>query len=160
MIGKTSLPIMAGLAVAGAVGGVVLGHSAVSEIDPAYYSSPPTRFHADQAANRSGDWAQVQVQDYEKAGLADGLGQGCYGCRAGRVEYHAAPAVTTYGEAWVSEAVLAVDEAPAVPAEAVVEAPDPELERVQLYASYPVSAEEEAEAPPPDAWARVELGTD
>ena len=39
------------LAIAGSVGGVYLGRSAISEINPAYYDEPEPRFHADLVPN-------------------------------------------------------------------------------------------------------------
>jgi hypothetical protein len=82
----------------------------------------------------------VQVAQYQQEGLDAGLGTGCFGCRASPVVY-AAPTVATFGDEWVAEA-----EAAAEPGEVVIApaAPDPERERLVRYASYPVTAAEEA----------------
>lgn len=134
-----TLPILAGLSILGAAGGVALGRSAIAEIDPAYFAGAPTRFHADQVPNRP-DWAQVQVAEFHGQAPEAGLGTGCFGCSASPVVY-AAPAVTTYGDSWLAEA-----EAAAAPAEEVFApaAPDPDRERLIRYASYPVTADEQA----------------
>ena len=162
-----TLPLIAGLSIVGAAGGVWLGRSAIAEIDPAYYSSPADRFHADQVPYRSPEWAQVQAADYQQQGLVEGLGTGCMGCGAqsGDIVY-AAPAVAGYGDAWTAGAAAQAE--PVAPAAAP--APDPDLERVLRYASYAVSSEEAARAAAqaalaeeesePEAYASVERGTD
>jgi hypothetical protein len=148
-----TLPIVTGLSILGALSGVALGRSAISEIDPSYFSAAPARFHADRVPNPP-DWTQVQLTQYRQEGLEAGLGTGCFGCRAPDAVY-AAPAMATYGDSWVAEA-----EAEAEPADMVVyeEAPDPERERLVRYASYPLTeAEEEARSaeaePAPDDYA-------
>src|SRR5688572_17930437 len=82
-----TLPAVAGLALLGSGAGIWLGNSAISEINPVYYSEAEDRFHADLAPYRSPDWAQVQVTEYQDAGLITGLGGGCIGCRAWPEEY-------------------------------------------------------------------------
>jgi hypothetical protein len=138
MPASTTLPIMAGLAIVGAALGVGLGRSAISEIDPAYFSDPEVAFVADSVPNASPDWAQVQLAEYQGAVVGEGLGSGCVGCRDYPVEYAPRhdPAVDGYAAA----------PAPIVYAAAQVEAPvaaepqprDPEWERVERYASYQV----------------------
>jgi hypothetical protein len=134
---------MAVLSVAGAALGVHLGRSAIAEINPAYYSDPEPRFHADLVPYRSPDWAQVQAA--EQASLIEGLSTGCIGCRTWPEEYHPVRdhAVNGYedGHAASAEYVPAVPEPPR-------EASDPEWEAVERYAAYPVSAAEEAAGPP------------
>jgi hypothetical protein len=152
MPATTTLPIMAGLAILGTAVGINLGHSAVSEINPAYFSDPEDSFHSDLVPYRSPDWAQVQAAEYRAAQqpvLVGDLGSGCVGCRDYPVEYvpRHAPAVDGY-------TVYAANAPAPAPAQVyVVEAaaPDPARERIQAYASYPVSADERptqvAEAP-------------
>jgi len=144
-----TLPTMAALSIAGAALGVHLGHSAIAQINPAYFAEPEPRFHADLAPNRSPDWAQVQVAEYQDAGLIEGLGTGCVGCRAYPEEYRpvADPAIDGREDGWAASAqyvAAAPVESPAEPA------PDPEREAVMRYASYPVAAGgEKEEAPAP-----------
>ena len=54
---STTLPIMAGLSILGAALGVTLGHSAIAEINPAYFNEAEDSFHADLVPYRSPDWA-------------------------------------------------------------------------------------------------------
>ena len=134
---RKTLPIVAGLSILGAGAGLLLGEAAVSEINPAYYSTPISRFHADQVPHRSPDWAQSQVSAPQEVPY-DGLGAGCIGCGGAVDQVYAAPAVATYDSSWSADARRAAEVAVA-PAEP---APDPALERVARYASYPVSSEE------------------
>lgn len=140
-----TFPLLAGLAVLGTAGGVSLGRSAIAEINPAYFSAPQTKFHADLVPHRSPDWAQVQVREYHQAGLVEGLGSGCIGCRDYPVEYipQPDPGVAGYEDGWAANSGYE-------PAQAAVfeeqEEPDPRFERVRSYSSYPVTAEEEARA--------------
>jgi hypothetical protein len=139
----TAISSLAGLALIGTLAGVTLGRAAISEINPAYFGDPPTRFHADQTAQRP-DWTQPQLAS-EGARTAEGLGSGCFGCSGGG-EYYAAPAVVTYTESWTADAERAAAPVEFVPVEA---APDPERERVVRYASYPLTAEEAELEPAP-----------
>lgn len=68
---------MAGLSVVAALLGVRLGQSAIAEIDPAYFSTPPTRFHADLVAASAMKWEERGPVD---ASLIQGLGDGCIRC--------------------------------------------------------------------------------
>jgi hypothetical protein len=143
MPASTTLPIVAGLSILGAALGVNLGRSAISEINPAYYSEPEESFHADLAPYRSPDWAQVQTAEYQAAQqpvLVQGLGSGCVGCADYPVEYvpQHEPAVDGYQDGYAASA-------PPQPAQIVIvetPAPDPARERIERYASYPVSSDE------------------
>jgi hypothetical protein len=149
MPATTTLPIMAGLAILGAAAGVNLGRSAVAEINPAYFSDPEDSFHSDLVPYRSPDWAQVQAAEYHAAQqpvVVGDLGGGCVGCRDYPVEYvpQHDPAVDGYQDGYAASAPqpaqIVIVETPA--------APDPARERIQAYASYPVSSDEKpAEAP-------------
>ncbi|HEY0130036.1 MAG TPA: hypothetical protein VGB57_01435 [Allosphingosinicella sp.] len=148
---STTLPVMAGLSILGAALGITLGKSAIAEINPAYFNAPEDDFHADLVPYRSGDWAQVHQAEYRAAQqpvLVGDLGGGCVGCRAYPVEYvpQHDPAVDRY----VEGGLLSAPEPTNVPVE-IAAAPDPDRERIQRYASYPVSSEERpvevAEAP-------------
>lgn len=144
MPATTTLPIMAGLAILGAAAGINLGRSAVSEINPAYFSEPEESFHTDLSPYRSPDWAQVQAAEYQAAQqpvLVGDLGSGCIGCRDYPVEYvpRHDPAVDGYQDGYAASAP-----APAPAQIVVVETPaaDPDRDRLQQYASYPVSSDE------------------
>ncbi|MET1112850.1 MAG: hypothetical protein ABWX67_15125 [Allosphingosinicella sp.] len=148
---STTLPVMAGLSILGAALGVTLGKSAVAEINPAYFNEAEDDFHADLVPYRSPDWAQVQQTEYRSAQqpvIVGELGSGCIGCRAYPVEYvpRHDPAVDYYAD---GELLRAPE--PTVVTAAQPTAPDPARERIQAYASYPVSADEKpvqvAEAP-------------
>jgi hypothetical protein len=130
-----NLSLLAGLALIGAAGGITLGHSAVSEINPVYYAEAPSRFHGDQVPQRP-DWTQPQPA-LADASAMQGLGNGCFGCSAREAEFHSAPAVVTYTDSWRADAVRAA--APIEPAPLEEAAPDPERERVVRYASYPIT---------------------
>jgi hypothetical protein len=155
MPASTTLPIIAGLSILGASLGVTLGHSAISEINPAFFSDPEDSFHADLVPYRSPDWAQVQAAEYHAAQqpvVVGDLGSGCIGCRDYPVEYvpRHDPAVDGYQDGYAASASepaqIVIVETPA--------APDPARERIQAYASYPVSSDEKpvaAAQPAPEA---------
>ncbi|HEX8064250.1 MAG TPA: hypothetical protein VF535_13675 [Allosphingosinicella sp.] len=139
---STTLPVMAGLSILGAALGITLGNSAIAEINPAYFNEPEDEFHADLVPYRSSDWAQVQQAEYRAAQqpvIVGELGPGCVRC----VDYPVAyvprhdPAVDLYsdGELLRAPEPTVVTVAAAAPA-------DPDRERIQLYASYPVSSDE------------------
>jgi hypothetical protein len=150
MPATTTLPIMAGLTIAGAALGISLGQSAVAEINPAYFTEAEDSFHSDLVPYRSPDWAQVQAAEYRAAQqpvVIGDLGSGCIGCRDYPVEYvpRHDPAVDGYEDGY---AASASQPAQIVIVETPAAAPDPARERIQAYASYPVSSDEKpAEAP-------------
>jgi hypothetical protein len=142
MPATTTLPVLAGLSILGAALGINLGRSAISEINPAYFSDPEESFHSDLVPYRTPDWAQVQAGEYRAAQqpvLVGDLGSGCIGCRDYPVEYvpRHDPAVDGYQDGYAASA-------PAPAQIVIVEtpAPDPARERIQAYASYPVSSDE------------------
>jgi hypothetical protein len=141
MVNPMTLPIVAGLSIAGAAFGVYLGNSAISEINPAYYGTPEPKFHADLAPYRSPDWAQVQVA--EETAMAGGLGAGCVKCRAYPEEYVPVADSRPDGreDGYAASAPYALADPPPVEEEAA----DPEWERVATYASYPIRSDEEAD---------------
>jgi hypothetical protein len=141
---STTLPIIAGLSILGASLGVTLGRSAISEINPAYFSDPEDSFHSDLVPYRSPDWAQVQAAEYHAAQqpvTVGDLGGGCIGCRDYPIETvpRHDPAVDGYQDGY---AASAPQPAQVVIVEIPVAAPDPARERIQAYASYPVSSDE------------------
>jgi hypothetical protein len=151
MPASTTLPIVAGLAILGAALGASLGRSAIADINPAYFQEPEESFHADLVPYRSPGWAQGQAgyQAAQQPVVVGALGGGCVGCRDYPVEYYPQhdPAVDGYQDGTSASAQqpaqVVVVETPA--------APDPARERIQAYASYPVSSGEKppqmAEAP-------------
>ena len=138
-----TLPLLSGLALAGAAAGVLLGNSALGEINPNLFARAPDRFHADLAPQRL-DWIAAQASSLTPPTAADGLGSGCGGARA---EYYAAPAIVTYTDSWAAEAERAA--APAEEAYVQESASDPERERVIRYSSYQVDASETPAEPQP-----------
>ncbi len=143
-----TLPIVAGLSIIGGLGGIWLGHSAIDQVNPFFFSEPQTRFHADSVPYRSPDWAQVNAA--EQAQAIEGEITSCVGCLNWPQEYRpirdAAFRSMDYGqEVWpasISTAVPAAssNQAPE-PAPRAAE-PDPDWQRVQAYSSYPVDARE------------------
>ena len=136
----STLPVAVGLAISASALGVYLGNSAVAEINPVYFGDPEPRFHAGLAPYRSPDWAQVQVNEYQQAGLIEGLGDGCVGCRTWPEEY--VPAIAEDFESVEDEWDSHTRYPPEAQQAAMVAAEDPELERVERYATYPVSADD------------------
>ena len=138
-----TLPTAGLLALAGIGVGIHLGHSAIAEINPMYFSEPPTRFHADLSANRPLDSAPPTLL---AAAKDPALGSGCIGCRTFPEEYYPIheASLDRYSSGYASNAD-ATD--PAV----AEEQPDPEaarlhqaIQQVELYARG--SAEEAAVA--------------
>ena len=80
-----TLPIIGVLAVAGVGAGIQLGHSALAEINPIYYSKPATRFHSDLVPNPPS--GSAPVMELTRIETAAALGTGCVGCRAYPEEY-------------------------------------------------------------------------
>jgi hypothetical protein len=141
-MGKSlTLPILGVLALAGAGLGFHLGNASISEIDPAYFSSPPTRFHADLSPNQSRSSAGYVWK--EEPMLA--LGSGCAGCGDYPEEYRPVhdPAVDGFNtgsaarEAPVELAVY--EEQPRLE----TAARDAALQRVERYSRYAVTADEQ-----------------
>jgi hypothetical protein len=150
-----TLPAVSALAIAGAALGILLGNSAISEIDPAYFSKPEARFHGDLTPYRSPESAQTALRS---EGVAPGaLGDGCVGCRVypeeyfpehdGSVDGYSASAWEPVEEASAQYAVYEAGEA----AE-----PDERLAAIERYSSYRVSQDEPERVRAPAA-ARVEV---
>ena len=129
-----TLPTAGLLTLAGIGAGIHLGHSAIAEINPMYFSEPPTRFHADLSSNRSMDLAPpasiAQAKD-------PALGVGCIGCRTFPEEYYPVheASIDRYSSGFATSA-----DAPQAPL-AQEQQPDPEaarlkqaIQRVELYA--------------------------
>jgi hypothetical protein len=151
-----TLTAIAGLSIVGAALGVHLGHSAIGEIDPAYFRDPPVPFHSALAPNLQQDWAQVQATEYGQ--VAAPITQ-CIGCIDGPVpdypvEYVPGrdPYVDTASSGWPPKARrVAIVEQDPEPVQ-VEAAPDPVRERIVRYSSYPVTQEEAREMAASD-WA-------
>ena len=150
------------LAIAGSVGGVYLGRSAISEINPAYYDEPEPRFHADLVPNPPG----FEAPPVHEAGYLSpfdtyaALGSGCVNCRAYPEDLYPVhdSSVDKYQPGYAE-----MIEAPAPqPAHYAVD-PQEEAERIadfatiQLYAGDSATAEEEGGEPA--AMAQVELAS-
>ena len=137
-----TLPTIGILALAGAGLGVYLGNDSVSEINPIYFQEPPTRFHADLSPYQSPASAGYDVRVNAAAPIE--LGGGCVGCRTYPEEYYPVrdPAADGIGAEPQSK--------PAVQLAALSGAEDSDvvrrradLDRVQRYAGFAVSAEAE-----------------
>lgn len=143
-----TISTLAALAVAGSVGGVYLGRSAIAEINPAYYNEPETRFHADLVPNPPGfDAPPVHEAGYlSPSETYAALGSGCVNCRAYPEDLYPVhdSSVDEYQPGYAE-----MIEAPAPQPAAYTPDPQEEAERaadlatIQLYAGDPAAAEEE-----------------
>jgi hypothetical protein len=153
-----TLPALSVLALVGTGTGIVLGRSAVSEINPAYYSDPEPRFHADLGPHRPNMEAPVhRAGALTAAEMDQALGTGCVNCRLAPGSYYP---VYRQAESGAATDYALVDSAPAPIAAVQVEAsPDPAeaaaetehaeaLVRVHRYASYEVTQAQVATAEP------------
>ena len=146
-----TVPTIGVLALAGAGLGLYLGNSAISEINPLYFTDPPSRFHADLTPNGS-----AHLSDYRPrlaGGDVQGLGDGCIGCRDYPEEYfpiHDA-SVDGYDKGYAAAAEPAVQLAAYEPEPAdQVMRRTADLERVERYARGSI-VEEAVEAPRTEA---------
>ena len=128
-----TLPTVGLLALAGIGAGIHLGHSAIAEINPMYFSQPATRFHADLSANRPLDPAAPALLTQAKD---PALGTDCIGCRTFPEEYYPIheASLDRYSSGFASSG-----DAPQP--ELAEEQPDPEaarlrqaIQQVELYA--------------------------
>jgi hypothetical protein len=85
MAHSMTLPIIGVIALAGVGAGMHLGHSAIAEINPIYFSAPPSRFHGDLVPHRPTGSAPELV--LAQADDSNALGTGCVGCRSYPEEY-------------------------------------------------------------------------
>ncbi len=136
-----TLPTITVLVLAGTGLGIHLGEASIAEINPAYFSERPSRFHADLSPYQSqGD------DGLRAAGGAsmNSLGSECVGCRTYPEEYHPVhdPAVDHYLSS-DSDAQEPVSFAEQQPGQEPREG-DQDKARVELYASFPVSSDEAA----------------
>jgi hypothetical protein len=137
-----ALPTMAALSIAGAVAGVQLGRSAIAEINPVYFSTPQAaRFFADLTpkAYRLGASAWSDSTDYWHNELNVSGRSACLDCSS---NFDGAETVEAALPDW-DESTPSSDRAEAE-AKAEAEEPDRGLRaaHIELYASFPVTAEE------------------
>jgi hypothetical protein len=137
-----ALPIVGGLSILAAGGGVWLGKSSVAQINPVYFSEREARFHADLAPNRGVAWDQVQTAEFQQAALATDYGTFCLGCIDYPEDVHPIGPRERDGieDGWAASA----PEEQEIETETVETARQPEWERVERYASYPVTADKPA----------------
>jgi hypothetical protein len=139
------LSSVGGLAVAGAALGLYLGSSAISEINPAYYSTPSSAssFHADLVPNQ-GDRDTARPLP-EMAETVSDVGPTCISCGLDAAEYAAinhlpADRYGSYGPAPAEVVVAEADEH-------VSQGLSPrEASDIERYAHFRVSQEEERPA--------------
>ena len=140
-----TLPTLGIMALVGAGLGTYLGKAAIGEINPAYFSDPPTRFHADLTpfGGPAGPSTYVARRDD-----GQGLGSGCIGCRTYPEEYYPIheASIDSYDSGWAATAEAPVQLA-SMEQEPAEEAARRQagLEQVQRYASAAVIQEAEAE---------------
>lgn len=139
------LPTAAGLCLVGAAFGVYLGNASIDEINPAYLESEErsSRFYADLTPQGYRDWASVHKAEYKAVERGTDLGAGCVGCRTYPEEGFYLVHRASLGKSEMEWAEVA-DE-PAVQPLAETREPDPAIEQIERYASFPVTADEERE---------------
>lgn len=142
-----TLSSMAGIVIAGAGLGLYLGQSAISEIDPLYFSNPISTFHADLVASPADLDRAPRFE--ERLALATDLGTVCVGCRPYEAEYPEPDVpIDSYSNSYTSYRIVPAEIVMAEAEEFVAEAPSREdLEAVERYAYYRVSEEEPEEEP-------------
>lgn len=141
MNNRVALPLLGAIAILGGTSGVLLGKSAVGEINPFYYTPRAERFHADLGVAPPRFDAPPALT---APALVANRG-GCIGCRTWPEEYRPA-------RARAPEVAIASMVEPAAiesPAEPVAETA-PETAEILRYASYPVEAVEPLEAATPE----------
>lgn len=154
-----TLTALSALALVGSGAGVLLGRSAVAEINPVYFSEAATRFHSDLSATPPSMDAPpaLTASELSAAELGQALGTGCVRCRTASDLYY--PVHDTdedgYRTGWalVDSAPVAQqtvqDSEPAVEADAERARADAEhaaaLARVHAYSSYAVAADSRLE---------------
>ncbi len=146
MANPLMLPTAAMLSLVGAALGVFLGNGAINEINPVHYQTeePRSRFHADLTPQGYRDWASVQVAEFRAAESGTDLGSGCVGCRTYPEEYvpvHEASLGKAH-TAWAEVTEEAVSE-PLVQPAVEVRDDEADLEQVEAYAHFPVTADEQ-----------------
>ena len=147
---SSKLSSIGGLIVAGAALGLYLGSSAISEINPAYYSTPfaASSFHSDLVPN-SGDRDSAQPLP-ELAEVVTEVGATCVSCRLAPDEYALInyPSSDIYGSDAAAPAEVVVAEAD----EYVSQGLSPrEARDIVRSAHYRVSQDEEGPALDADA---------
>ena len=153
MPAPVSFTTIAALAVTGVGAGLYLGKSAISEIDPIYFSSPyeaPSKFYADLVPGGAKfDPPPARLQD---ASLAQGLGSGCVLCPVAAETYAYTP--HDYGAhgaefEYASYVDFPAEDVVTDAEEAVEDAHEAALRTIERYAHFPVSAQEAAEEAEP-----------
>jgi hypothetical protein len=143
---SSKLSSIGGLIVAGAALGLYLGSSAISEINPAYYSTPfaASSFHTDLVPN-PGDRDSAQALP-ELAEVVTDVRASCVSCSLAPDEYALInyPSADNYGSYAAAPAEAVVAEAD----EYVSQGLSPrEASDIARYAHYRVSEDEAAPAP-------------
>jgi hypothetical protein len=138
------------LALAGSATGVLLGRSAISEINPVYYSERPDSFHGDLVPYRpqaASDVAVYRAGQLTPAEMSQALGTGCVRCRAYPEEYvpEQDPAVEPLRSREAAGAAPALQLAFYDP-EADKPSREADFAQVERYSGYPVASEAEAPA--------------
>lgn len=139
-----SLPMTTVLAIAGVGLGVHLGRDSVAQINPSFFdNSPPSRFYASLVPDPPSLAASgIRSPQHPDAIVLDDSGN-CASCGlSGQAVYLADG--SGYDQAyaqWSDPAPARAIAAAHVTGDAA-DAPDPALDRIERYASYPVTAEE------------------
>lgn len=125
---------LSGLALIGTSGGILLGRSAISEINPIYFTERESRFHTDLGPRPYSpiDAPVVRAGALSAAELDQALGTGCIGCRAVRAEYYP---VHRSDESGYSSGWAAMDETPVAPVVLRVEPAPSEAELAERAAA-------------------------
>lgn len=135
-----TIPLIALLAVVGTGGGVILGKSAIGEIDPVHFSAASgSRFYADMVPGNS------KIDDLPPTTAAMRFGASDYGT-GGPLMKQAIPDypvdyVPTLDPAIteLSETVTVTEVAAATTQGTVISTPDPDAARLAAYSSFPIT---------------------
>lgn len=140
-----TVPMLAVLAVAGSGAGIYLGRAAISEINPAYYSEPETRFHADLTPYRPNISSAMvyRAGQLSPAELDQALGRGCVGCRTYPEEYYPDqdPSIEPDRSGWAEAADQPVAHPAVYTPEAADEGRAADFAAVERYTGYRVTTE-------------------
>ncbi|HWH23234.1 MAG TPA: hypothetical protein VNT25_08130 [Allosphingosinicella sp.] len=136
-----SVSALTALTLAGAGLGVYLGKSAISEINPAYFSSPfsGSSFHADLAANRTPFTEQASLAPVQAMDSFVAYSGGCIGCAVPPPTYVPVSEPLRVPSSSYASVAADIEQIEDEVDKAVRDAQKAVIER---YAHYPVSAEE------------------
>jgi hypothetical protein len=141
MANSSKLSSIGGLAIAGAALGLYLGSSAISEINPAYYSTPfsASTFHTDLVPNSGARDVARPLPDLAQA--PTDLGSSCVSCSLSPDEYALVnyPSLHSYASSHPVAPGVVLAEAEEYVSQGLS---SDEARNIERYAHFPVSEDE------------------